>query len=181
MSRQDASHGLKFQARAIAAQAAEKSKSQWLAGTNALREENEVRTSRRLSNAFDIKALPVNKADLVGLPCSEHAVSAMQVQVLELDGDRNVLKVTGAYTHAPEIWCIAPSPSNLDHFATVFNKGKLSATLLSQHVMQPSIAQQSWSSSADCTHQRLHIQEARTGLQSGPSRLRAETSGSRGS
>lgn len=37
-------HGLKFQARALAAQVAETSCSRWLVGTLALREENEARS-----------------------------------------------------------------------------------------------------------------------------------------
>ena len=36
------SHGMRYQARALAAQTAEKERSCWLAGTTALREENEV-------------------------------------------------------------------------------------------------------------------------------------------
>jgi len=45
MAENSVTYGLKFQARALAAQVAETSSSRWLVGTLALREDNEVWTA----------------------------------------------------------------------------------------------------------------------------------------
>lgn len=41
-------HGMRYQARALAAQTAEKERPCWIAGTTALREDNEVRHDLRM-------------------------------------------------------------------------------------------------------------------------------------
>jgi hypothetical protein len=51
-------YSLRFQARALAAQHADKINSKWFVGTNALREENEVRVLCWCTSQFDIKKSP---------------------------------------------------------------------------------------------------------------------------
>ena len=55
----------------------------------------------------------------------ETILSAHQVQVLELEAERDALRMAEVHEHAPELWHIAPHPQDPRLLATVYNDGRL--------------------------------------------------------
>lgn len=105
-------YSLKYPARALASYSNGTGRSQWIVGTNSLREENEVREPRGRARATG--------------PCGQGVRTTnaprSQVRVLEYDADHEVLRSAAVFTHDNEVWDLAPSPSG-SHVATVHSKG----------------------------------------------------------
>lgn len=134
MGEASVSYSLKYNSRCIVAQPADTVNSKWLVGTNALREENEVR-----------RALGPNRVSYAGCPpmrlrtCDAHhgALALTQVLALQYDADGERIVCTHAYTHPAEVWDIAPCPTSEDMFLTVWSKG----ACVPQPVAEPLVRQ----------------------------------------
>lgn len=53
---------------------------------------------------------------------------ALQIQLLQLDGEKDRLTALQSFTHPQEVWSIVPSPSSQSHFITTYTDGKLDVT-----------------------------------------------------
>lgn len=108
-------YSLKFTSRALAALSADKINSKWVVGTNALREDNEVRNH---VHQPAILACPAPALCLL-----TRAPACVQIRVLQYDPDQERLLSVRSFQHTPEIWCIAPSGASEDLFLTVWSRG----------------------------------------------------------
>ena len=111
MGKGGVTHGLKYQARSLVAVSASDQHSRWLAGTNALREENVVGSKAGwLCSLFQY---------LVAEP-----VVIVQIQLLEFNPETDSIKVLASYLHGQEVWHLAPHPQDVQTLATISNQGQ---------------------------------------------------------
>eukprot|EP00898_Chlorokybus_atmophyticus_P004627 jgi/Chlat1/5165/Chrsp33S05033 len=115
-------YGVKYQARCLAAQHAEKRLCRFLLGTLSLREENEQ------------CRIPVSHANVdIAKSNTEEKIMVAQVHLIEARQDRGGGEVgcVGVYRHPRgEVWHLSPSPHDADALATAYsNAGVYSATV----------------------------------------------------